>query len=114
MNEQETPQDIPSQRLINQQIHASKCGKAKDLLDWMGAIQSQDFVMTKWALGLRAEKESLSKASQKYAISQNGIFRPVIVLDGNIVGIWKRITKKDLMLINTLLIKISHRTPFMK
>ncbi len=33
------------------------------------------------------------------------MFRPVIVLDGSIVGIWKRIIKKEHMLIETQLVK---------
>lgn len=31
----------------------------------------------------------------KKAISNNGIFRPVIVVNGQISGLWKRILKKD-------------------
>lgn len=30
----------------------------------------------------------------KHAISSNGIFKPVVVLDGQVVGIWKRTNKK--------------------
>ncbi len=35
----------------------------------------------------------------KKAISNNGIFRPIIVVNGQISGLWKRTIKKDLVLI---------------
>ena len=35
------------------------------------------------------------------AVSNNGIFRPVIVVNGQVVGIWKRTTKKDKVMVET-------------
>lgn len=35
------------------------------------------------------------------AVSNNGIFWPVIVVDGQVVGIWKRTIKKDTLLVET-------------
>jgi len=43
------------------------------------------------------------------AISNNGIFRPVIVVNGQISGLWKRTTKKD-----TVLIELDHFRPHSK
>jgi hypothetical protein len=40
------------------------------------------------------------------AISNNGIFRPVIVVNGQISGLWKRTIKKD-----TVLIELDHFRP---
>jgi len=40
------------------------------------------------------------------AISNNGIFRPVIVVNGQISGLWKRIPKKD-----TVIIELDHFRP---
>lgn len=40
-----------------------------------------------------------------HAISSNGIFKPIIVLDGQVIGTWKRSLKKDLVLIETKLFK---------
>jgi hypothetical protein len=45
--------DIYNIRLINQQISASELKSVKDVVNWMGAIQAQDFAMSKWAIGIR-------------------------------------------------------------
>ena len=49
-----TLQDISNIRLLNQQITASKFNCAREVVNWMGAIQAQDFSMSKWAVGVRA------------------------------------------------------------
>jgi hypothetical protein len=36
---------------------------------------------------------------QKRAISENGLFRPVIIADGKVIGLWKRTIKKDSVVI---------------
>ena len=41
----------------------------------------------------------ISTEHQKKAFSSNGIFRPLIVIDGQITGIWKRTTKKNSVVI---------------
>ena len=45
----------------------------------------------------------------KKAVSNNGIFRPVIVVNGQISGLWKRTIKKD-----TVLIELDHFRPHNK
>lgn len=35
------------------------------------------------------------------AISSNGIFRPVIVHNGQVIGIWKRTVKKETVVVET-------------
>ena len=45
--------DIAHLRLLSQQIESSKLKSAKELVDFMGAMQAQDCVMAKWAIGLR-------------------------------------------------------------
>jgi hypothetical protein len=37
---------------------------------------------------------TINENLNKKAISDNGIFRPIIVLNGQVVGIWKRETQK--------------------
>jgi hypothetical protein len=37
----------------------------------------------------------------KKAVSNNGIFKPVIILDGQVIGIWRRSTKRDKIIIET-------------
>jgi len=44
---------------------------------------------------------ALSSVHNKKAISENGIFRPVIVVDGHVEGLWKRNTVKDMVKIET-------------
>ncbi len=44
---------------------------------------------------------SISENVEKKAISNNGIFRPIIVVDGEVVGIWKRSKEKTKVTIET-------------
>lgn len=44
---------------------------------------------------------SITADDHKKAISSNGIFRPVILVNGQISGIWKKVVKKDRILIET-------------
>ena len=43
-------------------------------------------------------------------ISDNGIFRPIIVVDGQVIGIWKRTIKKDQVLVEINLFKAPDKT----
>jgi len=45
--------DISRQRLINQQIAEPQFNSVKEVVQWMGAMQAQDFNMAKWAVGVR-------------------------------------------------------------
>lgn len=45
--------DIAKVRLVSQHIAAAKFEAVKDLVDWMGAMQAQDYAMVKWAMGVR-------------------------------------------------------------
>ncbi len=47
------PDNISSLRSFNQQITGSKFKTAKEIANWLGAIQAQDYNMAKWALGIR-------------------------------------------------------------
>lgn len=44
---------------------------------------------------------SISQVDNPKAISNNGIFRPVIVANGQVVGLWKRSIKKEKVIIGT-------------
>lgn len=48
---------------------------------------------------------SIPASVQKHAISNNGIFRPVIVINGQVSGIWNRTIKKDRVLVETTFFK---------
>jgi len=45
-------------------------------------------------IGYRNRTATINENLNKKAISDNGIFRPIIVLNGQVVGIWKRETQK--------------------
>lgn len=44
---------------------------------------------------------SITTEDHKRAISSNGIFRPVILINGQITGLWKKTVKKEYILIET-------------
>jgi hypothetical protein len=48
-----TPHDIRHIRLINQQIANSNFDNPTEVVRWMGALQAQDYAMSKWAVGVR-------------------------------------------------------------
>jgi len=50
-------------------------------------------------LGYRERSLVLDPKYDKRAVSSNGIFRPVIVIDGQVVGVWKRTLKKGSVII---------------
>lgn len=71
--------DIAKLRLWSQQIAASKCKTAKDVIAWMGAMQAQDHSMAKWALGIRCPSATIAKvetALDKGAILRTHLLRP--------------------------------------
>jgi hypothetical protein len=45
--------DIARQRLLNQRLAAAPFERPGDVVDWLVAVQSQDYFGAKWALGLR-------------------------------------------------------------
>jgi hypothetical protein len=45
--------NIPALREVNQKLGATKYRTAKEVTSWMGAIQAQDYSMSKWAIGVR-------------------------------------------------------------
>ena len=44
---------------------------------------------------------SLSLVNNKKVVSENGIFRPVIVMNGQVTGLWKRTIKKEKVMVET-------------
>lgn len=73
-----TPQII-HHRLVNQQIAKTKFTSPQEIVEWMGAMQAQDFAMAKWAIGLRLRdwKDSdVEKAFNKGVILRTHLLRP--------------------------------------
>jgi hypothetical protein len=48
-----------------------------------------------YVISYRDRSAVLSDEMHKKAVSENGLFRPVILLDGKAIGLWKRTIKKD-------------------
>jgi len=65
--------DIANLRLSNQQIISSNFKAAKEVVDWMGAMQAQDYNMTKFAVGIRSN--NLTDQSVESAVSKGEIIR---------------------------------------
>ena len=54
-----------------------------------------------FVISYRDREEIFGKNIHKKAVSSNGIFRPVIILNGQIAGIWKRSFKNDEVIVET-------------
>ena len=71
--------DIANHRFIHQQLADSKFTTAKELVGWMGAIQAQDFHMSKMAVGIRvkdATEKSIESALHAGEIIRMHLLRP--------------------------------------
>src|SRR5689334_13499668 len=71
--------DIANIRLANQQIQGTKFKKAKDIVSWMGVMQSQDYNMAKWATGIRlpgSTEKTIEASIHKGEIIRTHLLRP--------------------------------------
>lgn len=55
---------IPAIRLHSQQLANPDFDSPKDLVSWMGAIQAQDYTMSKWAIGIRLKSGTLQMVNE--------------------------------------------------
>jgi hypothetical protein len=65
--------DISSLRLHHQQIASTNFITTKELINWMGAMQAQDFNQAKWAIGVRLPH--LTEKQTEEAFNQGDIIR---------------------------------------
>ena len=56
-------------------------------------------------IGYNDRSASLPDKNFSKAVSSNGVFRPVIVVDGQVVGLWKRVVRKDKVVLETEMFK---------
>lgn len=70
-------QVILRQRLLNQQIHAPFVRTPAELVAWMGAMQAQDYEMSKWAIGARLSDET--EATIESALNNGEVLRTHIL-----------------------------------
>ncbi len=71
--------EIIKQRLQNQQIHAAEANSPTELVAWMGAMQAQDYEMSKWALGVRLPNQTegaLEAALNNGEVLRTHVLRP--------------------------------------
>lgn len=54
-----------------------------------------------YLISYKDRSAAITLEAQKKAISNNGIFRPIIVVNGEVVGIWKRTEKRDTVHVET-------------
>ncbi|MFZ1678738.1 MAG: winged helix DNA-binding domain-containing protein [Saprospiraceae bacterium] len=94
-----TVKEIINLRLINQQIADTKYTKPEEIVSYLGAMQSQDWAMAKWAIGLRlpgVKDADVEKAFNEGKILRTHLLRPT----------WHFVTPPD---IRWLLELTSHR-----
>ncbi len=71
--------EISIQRLIRQNIVGPKTWRVKDLAGYLGAVQAQDYNMSKWAFGIRlrgSTESMINEAIDKGEIIRTHILRP--------------------------------------
>lgn len=54
-----------------------------------------------YLISYKDRRSSISIDFQKYAFTNNGIFKPIIVFNGEVTGIWKRTIKNNRIIIET-------------
>jgi len=70
---------IAHQRIHNQHLSSTEFKKPADLVNWMGAVQAQDYYGAKWALAQRmkdATDETIEKAFANGDILRTHVMRP--------------------------------------
>jgi hypothetical protein len=71
--------DLSSLRLHNQQIETTNLESVKEVVGWMGAMQSQDYNQAKWAIGVRLPhltENQIETAFNKGEIIRTHLMRP--------------------------------------
>ncbi|SDF71274.1 winged helix DNA-binding domain-containing protein [Chitinophaga filiformis] len=74
-----TAKILLQQRLANQQLIRPTFGSAPELVRWCGAIQAQDYEMSKWAVGMRlpaATTEQIEASISKGELVRTHVLRP--------------------------------------
>lgn len=74
-----THAEILRMRLANQQLSATNLKTPAEVVQWMGAIQAQEYAMSKWAIALRLKdvtESIVEKAFNDGAILRTHVMRP--------------------------------------
>jgi hypothetical protein len=81
--------EIAKYRLINQQLAGTKIKSAVEMVEWLGAVQGQEYAQTKWGLGLRLPHLSdndIEKELNEGKILRTHLLRPT----------WHFVSAKDI------------------
>ncbi|ORX51479.1 hypothetical protein BCR36DRAFT_583027 [Piromyces finnis] len=81
--------NIVNKRLLSQQLISPQFVDPVDVVEWMGALQAQDYKMMRWAVAVRTCKPSIKRFEEAY---NNGEIIRVHLLRGT----WHLIAGKDL------------------
>jgi hypothetical protein len=81
--------DLIQARLVNQGLAAAKFETCADVVAHFGAIQSQDYAMARWAVGMRMRKASDSEVEQ--CVNSGQIIRTHILRPT-----WHFVNKQDI------------------
>src|SRR6266480_971995 len=71
--------DIAHRRLHNQHVTRRTLETPQTLVEWLGAVQAQDYAAAKWALGLRLQgmtDDDIEQAFADGAILRTHVMRP--------------------------------------
>jgi hypothetical protein len=93
---------IPDRRLLNQCIDRPRHRKAADVVEWLGAVQAQEYEPAKWALGLRmanAAHGDIERAFEQGRILRTHVMRPT----------WHFVTPADIRWMLELTAPFVHR-----
>lgn len=74
-----TSVDVARQRLRNQHLSATHFSKPQNLVKWMAAVQAQDYIGAKWAVGQRvlgATDDAIEKAFADGKVLRTHVLRP--------------------------------------
>jgi hypothetical protein len=83
--------ELAKRRLTSQQIGGTRFNNPKNVLEWMGALQAQDFAMAKWAVGTRLPLSTecdINRALDQGDILRTHLLRPTWHLVSNADIYW--------------------------
>jgi hypothetical protein len=85
-----TSSQISAMRFFNQNISGERFRTPKEIVNWLGAVQAQDYNMAKWALGVRLPGSTHEKIEA--AINQGDIIRTHVLRPT-----WHFVSPEDVM-----------------
>jgi hypothetical protein len=94
--------------LVKKDFHSEKIGSQMFWFNDATPITSQETdrvyllpAFDEFIISYKDRTACLLTKNQPIAISSNGIFRPVVVLNGQVIGLWKRATVKNKIVVET-------------